>query len=372
MKIIVVGGGIIGCAIAYELTKAGCAVTLFERASPGAEASGAAAGVLAPLGGGRATNLEKLAIASWRLFPDVADELREATGIDVEYVRRGTIHPLFTAQDVRDAEALAARPAARDFGIEAWDSSEVHDREPALSPKVRGAMFIRGEHWVNNQRLTLAYAQAACVKGVVLRVGDAVSSVLVEDGRARGVVAEGERYEADVVVLAAGAWTGELAATFGARLPVAPRRGQMLALAQVPAVITHCVDGDDVYLVPRPSGELLVGATVERAGFQRSVTADGVATLLRAAIELVPALAALPLARTWCGFRPWVPDSLPVLGPWPRAEGLFLATAHYRNGILLAPVTARLMTSWITSGRPGFDVDDFRPDRFLRPKETSR
>ena len=264
MKIIIVGGGIIGCATAYELAKAGCAVTLFERASPGAEASGAAAGILAPLGDSGPTAMEDLAVASWRLYPKIAVELRDRTGIDVEYVTRGTIYPLFTVRDVRHAEARAARAVAREFGIEAWDANEARDREPALSPKIRGAMFVKGSHWVNNQRLTVAYAQAAAALGVVLRIGDTVSRVLVEDGRARGIVAEGERFESDVVVMAAGAWTGELAASFGARLPIQPKRGQMLALTQVPPIITHCVHTGDVYLVPRPSGELLIGATVER------------------------------------------------------------------------------------------------------------
>jgi glycine oxidase len=140
----------------------------------------------------------------------------------------------------------------------------------------------------------------------------------------------------------------------------------------VPPVLTHCVHGQDVYLVPRPSGELLIGATVERAGFQRNVTAAGIATLLSLAIGLVPALGALPIARTWYGFRPWAPDSLPILGPWPGIDGLWVATAHFRNGILLAPVTARLIGDWMTTGRPGYDVEEFLPDRMLtRTRSTS-
>ena len=364
MKITVVGGGVIGCATAYELAKAGCAVTLFERATPGAEASGAAAGMLSALGDSAPTPLESLAIASWRLYPKVADELRERTGIDVEYVTRGTIYPLFSVEDIRNAERRAARSQAREFGIEAWDVGEVRDREPALGTHVRGAMFVRGDHWVNNQRLVVAYAQAAISAGVMMRAGSSVTRVVVEDGHARGVVADGERIDSDVVLLAAGAWTGELIASFGGRLPVEPKRGQMLALVHVPPVLNHCIHADDVYLVPRPSGELLIGATVERVGFQRAVTAQGLAALLRAALALAPVLGTLPISRTWYGFRPWVPDSLPVLGPWPGAEGLFVATAHFRNGIMLAPITARLMTDWITGGRPEMDVEDFLPERF--------
>ncbi|PYO02477.1 MAG: glycine oxidase ThiO [Candidatus Rokuibacteriota bacterium] len=368
MKILVVGGGIIGCATAYELAKAGCAVTLLERATPGAEASGAAAGLLAPLGDSSET-FRDLAIASWRLYPGVVRELRERTGIDVEHVTRGTIYPLYTADDVRAAEERARRAEDLDLGVEAWDRGDVQAHEPALGAKVGGAMFVRGDHWVNNQRLVVAYAQAAVAVGVALITGCGVSRVIVEDGHARGVVAEGERYEADAVVLAAGAWTSALAASFGGRLPVEPRRGQMAALTHVPPVLKHVIHGDDVYLVPRPSGELLIGATVERVGFQRTVTALGIAGLLQAAIDLVPALGGLPISRTWYGFRPWAPDSMPIIGPWPGVDGLWVATAHFRNGILLAPITARVMTEWIVSGKTSLSLKDFLPDRFLmRPQ----
>jgi glycine oxidase len=366
VKIIIVGGGIIGCSCALELAKAGCAVTLLERATPGAEASGAAAGLLAPLGESADTAFAKLAIESWRRYPEVVRDLRERTGIDVEYVTHGTIYPLATAEDVRAAEARLRHEWAHEVGIQAWDAGDIRSREPALSSEIRGAMFVRGDHWVNNQRLVVAYAQAAAAAGVALMTGAAVSRVLVEDGHARGVVVEGERYEADAVLLAAGAWTGALAASFGGKLRIEPRRGQMIALSHVPPVITHAIHGDDVNLVPRPSGELLIGATVERVGFQRAVTAGAVAGLLTAAMALVPALANRPISRTWYGFRPWAPDSLPILGPWPGVEGLFVATAHYRNGILLAPITARLMTEMMTHGQPSLDIKDFLPKRFIK------
>ena len=142
-------------------------------------------------------------------------------------------------------------------------------------------------------------------------------------------------------------WTGELLATAGLRLLVEPRRGQMLALVHVPPIVAHCIHTEEVYLVPRPSGELLIGATVERVGFQRAVTADGISRLLRAALALVPALGGLAIGRTWHGFRPWAPDNLPVIGPWPGVEGLWVATAHFRNGILLAPITADIVANGI-------------------------
>jgi glycine oxidase len=370
MKILIVGGGIIGCATSYELAKAGCAVTVLERATPGAEASGAAAGLLQPLGDSADTAFAQLAIESWRRYPEVVRDLRDRTGIDVEHVTRGTIYPLATAEDVRAAEGRLRHPWAREVGIEAWDAGDVRSREPALATSVRGAMFVRGDHWVNNQRLVVAYAQAAVGAGVAIMTGAAVSRVVVEDGHARGVVVDGESYEADAVLLAAGAWTSALCASFGGRLRVEPRKGQMVALTHVPPTLTHAIHGADAYLVPRASGELLIGATVERVGFQRSVTAIGVAGLLSSAIALVPGLATLPISRTWYGFRPWAPDSLPILGPWPGIDGLFIATAHYRNGILLAPITARLMTEWMTHGRPSLDVKDFLPNRFIKDRRT--
>lgn len=366
MKVLVVGGGVIGCATALELARAGCEVTLLERAAPGAEASGAAAGMLAPLGEASARAFRDLAVASWRLYPKVVEDLRERTGIDVEYVTRGTIYPFLRTPGEEEARAWAL---GDEFGAEVLDAKEVHTREPALSPRIRGAVFVRGDRWVNNQRLVVAYAQAAAAAGVEIHAGRTVSRLLVDGGRARGVLAEGERFEGDQVLVAAGAWTGEVLASAGVRLPVEPRRGQMVALAHVPPVLTHCVHGE-VYLVPRPSGELLVGATVERAGFQRAVTAEGVAWLLRGAIDLVPSLAELPVTRTWCGFRPWVPDGLPVLGPWPGIDRLWVATAHFRNGILLAPVTAVAMARWITEGRPPMDLEEFLPQRLPGSGET--
>ena len=362
MKVLIVGGGIIGCAAALELARAGCRVTVLERATPGAEASSAAAGLLAPIDESAETNFARLALASWRLYPDVVRDLQDTTGIDVEYVTRGTIYPTSADRKRRDVAAWAD---IEELGVETLQGEEVQRLEPALSPAISHAIFVRGDHWLNNQRLVLAYAQAAVVAGVELKSGCHVSRLIADRGRVRGVVTEGERIEGDTVLLAAGAWSGELMAGLGVSFRVEPRRGQMLALAHVPPAITHCVHGE-VYLVPRPSGELLIGATVERAGFHRAVTAEGIAGLLQAAFELVPSVRELPIARTWCGFRPWAPDSLPVLGPWPGLEGLFVATGHFRNGILLAPITARLMTEWITGRQPSLAVKDFLPDRFAR------
>jgi glycine oxidase len=366
-SVAVIGGGIIGCATAQELARRGCRVTLLERASPGAEASSAAAGLLSPLGPAPEPGpFHRLAIESWRLYPGVAAELRDLTGVDVEHMTAGTLYPLHSAREIEAARQRRSWPLAGEFGIEVVEGGELRALEPALAKDVSAALLVRGDHWVNNQRLVTAYAAAAAARGVTVRPGAEVSRILVEGARVRGVLADGEAVHADSVLLAAGAWSGPLAASIGLRLPVAPVRGQMLAVDNVPPLITHALHGDEIYVVPRPSGEILIGATVEHAGFVRAVTPDGLGSLIAAGVALVPELGRRPVTRSWSGFRPWVPDGQPVLGPWPGVAGLFVATAHYRNGILMAPITAALLTRCIVDGDTPDSLTPFRPDRFSR------
>jgi glycine oxidase len=364
-SVIVVGGGIIGCATAYELAKAGSKVTLFERATPGAEASSAAAGLLTVGGARRSGPFQKLALDSWARYPDIVRELRDLTGVDVEHMTAGTLYPLFDRGEWAEAEEQLRWPLAKEMGMRVVEGKELRDMEPGLSPDVKAALFVRGDHWVNNQRLVTAYASAAAGRGVALRTGVEVSQLLADGRRVTGVVAAGERFEADCVLLAAGAWSAPLAASLGLHLPVVPVRGQMVAVSNIPALLRHAVHGSHGYLTPRPSGELLIGATVEHVGFERAVTAEGLAYLLNGAIAVLPAIQSRPITRTWCGFRPGTPDDMPVLGPWPDLDGLFVATGHYRNGILLAPATAALMTQAILGGGTHDLIKPFLPDRLL-------
>ena len=363
---IVIGGGIIGCATACELAAAaGWRVTLVERNRPGAEASSAAAGLLFSLGDSPELDaFHDLARRSVQLYPRVVAELRELTGNDVEHVTSGTLYPLLSAAELAAARERARWPTAADHGIELLEGGAVHEREPALAKDIDAALFVRADHFVNNERLVLAYAAAAARRGVEIRSGLEVSRIAVERGRARGVVAGGERIDGDAVLLAAGAWSGALAAGLPGALPVAPVKGQMLAVSGSPPLIAHAVHQGDVYLVPRPSGELLIGATVEHAGFARDVTPGGLAALINDAVRLVPDIARRPITRTWYGFRPWAPDGMPILGPWPGVAGLYVATAHYRNGIVLAPITAALMAETISTGRAPALLTPFLPDRF--------
>ena len=363
-SVIVVGGGIIGCATAYDLAKAGCRVTLFERATPGAEASGAAAGLLAPVGDTRRSgHFQKLALDSWARYPDIARELRDVTGVDVEHMTTGTLYPIYTREELVGAQEQTRFPLSKEMGMRVVEGTELRDMEPWLSPEIPAALFVRGDHWVNNQRLVTAYASAAAGRGVGIRTGVEVTQLTAEGSRVTGVVAAGERVAADRVLLAAGAWSGPLAATLGLNLPVVPVRGQMMAVSNVPPLLRHAVHGHQGYLTPRPSGELLIGATVEHVGFERAMTPEGLAHLVNGAIAVVPELRRRPITRTWCGFRPGTPDDMPVLGPWPGVEGLYVATGHYRNGILLAPATAALMTQAILGGGVSDLIKPFLPDR---------
>jgi glycine oxidase len=364
----VVGGGIIGCACALELARRGCRVTLFERGAPGAEASSAAAGIVSALGSAPDPGpYDQLAIESWRLYPGVVAELRSVTGVDVEHMTSGTLYPLAGPREIEAARARLAWPRAREFGIRLVEGGDLHALEPALAKDLAAALLVQGDQWINNQRLVTAYALAAAARGVTVCPGTEVSRLLVDDGRARGVVTmDGESVRADAVLLAAGAWSGRLAAAAGFDLPVGPVRGQMLAVSNVPSLLSHAIHGDDIYLVPRPSGELLIGATVERVGFERAVTPDGLGSLIAQALALAPGIGGRPITRSWFGFRPWASDGQPVLGPAPGIDALFVATGHYRNGILLAPVTAAVMARCIVDGEIPDAIVPFLPARFSR------
>jgi len=364
--LLVVGGGLIGCGAAYELAKAGLSVTVVERGAPGCEASSAGAGMLAPQAESSAASpWLSLALASKALYPDLVAELRDRTGVDVEYQTGGN---LVCFQDEGDeAVGRAARAWQVESGLKAelLSPEDVRRLEPDLSPELRGALFFPEDHWVNNPRLVAALAQAAALEGVEFIQAE-VSGLLRRGDRVVGVSTAESNLIAGGVLLAAGAWSGQLAATAGVTLPVVPVRGQILCLEGIPRRLHHLLHLKDHYLVPRAGGEILVGSCMEWVGFAKHVTAGQIGAFLQAAVRLVPRVGSLPIKATWAGFRPWAPDGKPVIGPWPGIEGLFVSTGHGRNGILLTPITARLIRELIVGGSPSLDLTPFLPDRFLK------
>ncbi|MBI4497630.1 MAG: glycine oxidase ThiO [Chloroflexi bacterium] len=371
-EVVVVGGGAIGGAVAYALSRAGVRVTLLEARRIGDGASGAAAGMLTPLAEAPQPGpFADLALHSLRRFPALAQELREVAGMDIEYVPSGVLRVATSEEHERTLQEALTWQRALGLDLRWLGPEQVRSLEPDLAPEVRGGVFSPEEGHVHSLRLTEALAQAAARLGATVRVGTPVVGLTRHNGRVTGVRTAEGAVAADQVVLAAGSWTGLLAHELGVAAPVRPVKGQILSLALVPCPLRRVVYGSGVgYLVPRRDGSVVVGATQEEVGFDMRVTAQGLAALLRGATQLVPALAGAEVRQTGAGLRPGTPDGLPILGPVPGWEGISIASGHFRNGILLSPITGHLMAELITTGKTSLPLDPFSPGRFLDDVEV--
>lgn len=358
----------IGLGIGWRLAAAGCHVYIFDRAAAGRGASWAAAGMLAA---GVETEpgeerLLDLGRESQRLWPGFARELEGIAGIDIGYRDEGTLVVALTRDD---AEQLRVNyDYQRGLGIELhWlSASAAREREPHLRPGAAAAVYSPHDHQVDNRRLVEALRRGFLQVGGRIREQTAVEQIVIEGGRAVGVVVGGERHPAEVVVLAAGAWSRAIAGLpEQARPPIRPIKGQMLALRMDPAapLLRHVVWTPRIYLVPRRDGRLIVGGTVEERGFDTTLTAGGILTLLEAAWRAIPTVEELPIDEMWVGFRPGSRDDAPILGPSP-IEGLILATGHHRNGILLTPITVESISRYVLTGKLDAAIRPFGIDRF--------
>ncbi len=364
--VVVVGAGAIGAACAYELATAGLRVTVIERGEPGGEATGASAGLLSAFSAERSGAIGELARLSRDLYAPLAQALLAESGIDIEHERAGHIELCMAEAEVGWAQKLAAEHANGGERLEFLAADDLFRIEPELTREARGGLLLPRNEWVNTGRLVAALVRAATRRGVRFLLGQPVEELLHAGGRVSGVRARGlGTMEAAAVVLAAGAFTNQIVGV-PPPLRVRPVKGQMLALANEPPVIRHAVIREEVYLVPRVSGECLVGATVEDGVADKDVTPVALHWLLTEALLTVPAFARAPFRRAWAGLRPASPDSLPVVGPWPDLAGLFVATGHYRTGILLTPVTARIVREYLVSGRTSLPAEVFLPDRLVR------
>jgi len=362
--VVIVGGGVIGCAIAYYLTAAGASVTLFERNEVAGEASGAAAGMLAPLGeSSRPGPFVELCLTSLRLFPALADDLREETGIDIEYLPTGILRVAQSEDEERELHHRLEWQRPLGLPLDWVDGEALRRLEPRLAP-ARGALYSPQEHQVSAGRLTQALAQAAARRGAVLQQGVLVTGLLTNGRRVSGVRTSSGKVSCGHVVLAAGPWMSAFGRRLGVSLPVRPVRGQMLAYADFAAPLRHVVWGEAAYLAPKANGFLFVGATVEEVGFRSATTVRGQRDLQLGARRLVPSLAHSEVASSWAALRPGSPDGLPILGPVPGWEGLSVAGGHYRNGILLALITGRLMAQLLTKGKTEVSLAPFSAARF--------
>jgi glycine oxidase len=359
--VLVVGGGVIGSAVAHALAVRGAAVTLVERGALGGEASSAAAGVLTA-GSSEEGDGPRLALraASLARFAPLAASLLEETGIDVELTRAGVLELALTdpAEDAAAARGGARR--AQGFRVERLDRAALRAAEPLVHPDARGGLLFLDDAVVDAARLVAALAAAAKARSAEVVAGTPVLAVEREGARLARVRAGTEWITPATVVLAAGAWT-PLVAGIAPGLRVEPARGQMLALRPARPLCRHVLSYADGYLVPRRSGEVLVGATVERAGFVKAVTPEGVTALLEKIATLAPAGLAAPITRLWAGLRPWAPDGGPIVGRMPETTNLVLACGHYRSGVLLAPITAAAVAALVAGEPPPADAAGFLP-----------
>jgi len=352
--VIIVGGGLIGLSLSLALRKRGTAVLVVERGEPGREASYAAGGMLVGCGDETPPALQPLAAASARMYPEFAHELEVESGMKVDLRDQGTI--VFPATDHAHEHAASA-PAI-------LLPSQLSELEPALAQTNRSAFYLK-ERSADPRALVGAAWKAAKHRGVDFSSGDPVTAVNLSDGRASGVTTTKTTFHAAKVVNCAGAWAGQISSGQIAPhpFPTRPVKGQMLCLAMPSRTLLKHVVRAEVYLIPRSDGRLLVGATVEEAGFDKRTDAATIQRLHNAALALVPALRDARILEAWAGLRPGTPDALPILGE-TATPGYYVATGHFRDGILLAPITAEVMTAVIEGRNPAYDLAPFRPARF--------
>jgi len=360
----VVGGGLIGAAIAFELASEKLRVLLLDRQTPGREASWAAAGMLSAAPDGLpAIPLIPLAQESLRLYPAFVKSVERVSKKSAQFERRGALH-LFSGKNAGlDRDEIVARYRSLGLAIDPLSLGEARARESSLGPEVAAAAWNPDEARIDPRAFTEAVLAAAQKRGAKILPDSPISRLLFERGRCSGVLACGKKILAASVVLAAGSFSAAILGKNSARVPTRPVRGQMIALRPRGFRLAHVLRSGRGYLVPRQDGRVIAGSTLEDAGFDKCVTPAGLRSILAAATEMVPALDSAEILDTWSGLRPGTPDELPILGP-SHAPGLFIATGHYRNGILLAPVTARLTREWILAGKTNFDAAPFSPLRF--------
>jgi glycine oxidase len=366
--VIVIGGGVIGCAIARELALGGVRVLLIERQGIGAGASGAAAGTLAAQAEAEEPGrLLDLAIASRALYASFLEAVLRESGLPCEHGTGGILYCALDAAEEDGLEARARWQRAAGLDVRRLSADEARAMEPELTRAVHGASHYPDDHWVDPRGLAAALGVAAQRGGVEFATGSPALRILCHEGAVAGVECEQARFEAPLVVNAAGCWASLVGLPPGvAPVPVFPQRGEIVLLAGGRRDRDWAIYSTRGYVVPRGDGRLLAGSTYRDVGYDARVSAAGAAAILAGATALVPALAECPLVGTWAGLRPATPDGLPILGRDPDLEGLVYATGHGRHGILLAPLTARLVADLVIQGEAAADLTPFSVARFRR------
>ncbi|HEY3267443.1 MAG TPA: glycine oxidase ThiO [Armatimonadota bacterium] len=364
----IIGGGVIGCATAYYLARHGVSVVLLERGRVGEQASGASAGMLAPVAEAkRPGQFLDLVVAALRDYPTAVADIEQASGLSTGYVLRSILRVAFSAED--EAKFLHAVPMYEMAGLpyQRLTGDEARKEEPALSEGCVSAILSPEEGQVLPRQLVQAYRRAAERLGVRVLENTEVTDIVTDGDRVTGVRTLSDTIAAGAVVIAAGAWSNRFEPRLCAPIPVFPVRGQIVAVKGMPIPVSHVLYSYGGYAVPWPDGRLLLGATQEVAGYVPHTTVEGVQQVLAGGIRLVPGVTGAEIDEVWAGLRPGDTDALPMLGLAPGWQNAWLATGHFRNGILLGPYTARLLAQSIVDGKLADGIAAFNPDRQYVP-----
>ncbi len=368
---LVVGAGVVGCATAYHLTKAGLRVALLDKGSVAGEASQAAAGMLTPLAETGISDQDhpslQLCLAGLRYYDGLDRRLKDETGIDIELVDAPTLRPAFNEHEVEELKMEMRVQQHLLPGLQWLEGKVAREAEPLLPPTVQGAILSLRERNVQITRITQAYARGAALYGARIFEGRTVDRFIRQGQRVIGVETAVGPVRAETVVLATGAWASTWHKSTE-KPPIFPVKGQMIALRTAPHIrLRHTIFSHKLgYILPKADGSIYVGATSEFAGFDKTVTVEGVAALLSVAMKIAPELKNARFERGWAGLRPGSADDLPLLGPSSSLPGLWIAGGHFRTGTLLGPLTGYILTELIQR-RPtpfGLDLSAFNPDRF--------
>lgn len=366
-NVLIIGGGVIGLTIARALAQRGVTnITITEKNEFGLEASWAAGGILAPqVETDKVDDFFRIACASRDLYPSFAESLQVETGIDVQLDTTGTLFVAFTENEEAELRSRFEWQRSQGLAVEFLERAAAHELEPCLAAPVRCALRFPNDYQVENRRLVQALLVANERLGVRLRRGCEAFTLEIKNRRVAGVETSQGFISAVSIVLAAGAWSSSINCTKSLPpIDVKPVRGQMLCFEPPQRLARHVIYSARGYLIPRSDGRVLAGSTTEEAGFEKRITDEGVKAIKSLAVEITPALKSLAVIDSWAGFRPRAKDGLPILGPIRDFSGLFYATGHYRNGILLAPITGELIAEAILSGASPPLLSPFLPDRF--------
>ncbi|MFP7296965.1 glycine oxidase ThiO [Neobacillus niacini] len=346
----VIGGGINGASIAYQLSKIGRKVIMIEKNQLACQASSAAAGMLAAQAELEQDGpLFQMALKSQKMFSDLSSELFEYSGIDIEYVNKGMLKIAETEEIALDVKKQVTFQRKWDPAIKWLDTKALREMEPSLSPSIAGGMYLPNDGHVQPAKLTQAFAKAAVHFGAEIHQNTEVLSFKFENSKVRGVITNNGIVSCDQVVVATGAWSAKLMRESGIDINVYPVKGECFSVRTEKSIINTTIFSDKrCYLVPKRNGEIYIGATMIEGTYENSVTPKGIASLIERATQLVPQIKDAAWERVWSGIRPQTGDGLPYIGEHLRWKGLFVAAGHFRNGILLSPITGKLVADLVT------------------------